>query len=76
MGQEDLDCRARFIRPTPLAVTRSGNGSGSVAVTDLDLQQPAIPDPVSGVWTFDIDTRVRLTATPMDGSVFTGWLGD
>lgn len=54
-----------------LTVTKGGSGGGSV-VSDV----PGIACGATCSAEFDAGTSVTLTATPNDGSTFTGWTGD
>ena len=59
--------------PTPkplLTVTTAGSGSGAISSDDASISCPE-----SCSHRFDSGTTVNLTATPSDGSSFTGWSG-
>jgi Divergent InlB B-repeat domain len=62
-----------------LSVTRSGTGSGTVAIPNLaawvSLGYPPISCGTACSATYDYGTAVKLAATPAAGAAFSGWSG-
>lgn len=68
----DFSCTATFeVTQRTLAVTRDGNGTGTVTSDPVGIDCGVDCDEM-----FDDGTVVTLTATPEVGSIFVGWSGD
>lgn len=65
------NCTAQFLTTFPLAITKAGNGDGSVTSGDsrIDCGNQCNADYLEG-------TTVTLTASPLAGVKFVGWTGD
>jgi photosystem II stability/assembly factor-like uncharacterized protein len=67
----DHTATATFRANPELTVTTAGTGSGSVTSAPAGVDCGA-----TCTFAFSFGTPVELTATPADGSTFTGWSGD
>lgn len=65
----DTSVSAAFTQQYELVVSKAGSGAGTVTGNGIDCG-------LTCTLYLDTGTAVSLTATPVSGSVFTGWSGD